>query len=334
MIRRPFPAKAGLRNPPQACTLVRGFFHVSGVAMTELYGISVIDDAIADKQSTELGIGVTVIAKMKHAALYEAAKAMGGASALARYLGVQPSVLGEWINLKSCPPKEAMPKMLSWTDERIAIMEAKLLELTGKTWEELWPDELRENHTFLNAPKTLEKVFNMQQAALLSYAENTRMRMIEQSRVEEHEEDASMEREAIEKSLYLLTSREQKIISLRYGFEGPAKTLHETGVELKVTQERVRQIEARALDRLRVFARRVILTGSPVVDTLSETDIDELGIEARIANCLKQNKISTIGDLTQHTESSLHKIPEVSRYWITQIKRALRLKGLRLAAQP
>ncbi|QAR33181.1 RNA polymerase sigma factor RpoD/SigA [Geovibrio thiophilus] len=54
-----------------------------------------------------------------------------------------------------------------------------------------------------------------------------------------------------------LTEREAKIIELRFGIEGDApKTLEEIGDMLKISRERVRQLEARALAKLRKKAMR------------------------------------------------------------------------------
>ena len=49
-----------------------------------------------------------------------------------------------------------------------------------------------------------------------------------------------------------LTEREQKVLTLRFGLEdGRARTLEEVGREFNVTRERIRQIEAKALRKLR-----------------------------------------------------------------------------------
>ena len=49
-----------------------------------------------------------------------------------------------------------------------------------------------------------------------------------------------------------LTPREAKVLKLRFGLEdGKARTLEEVGKEFKVTRERIRQIEAKALRKLR-----------------------------------------------------------------------------------
>ncbi len=59
-------------------------------------------------------------------------------------------------------------------------------------------------------------------------------------------------REEIEKVLQTLTPREEKVIRLRYGLDdNRPRTLEEVGKEFNVTRERIRQIEAKALRRLR-----------------------------------------------------------------------------------
>ena len=52
--------------------------------------------------------------------------------------------------------------------------------------------------------------------------------------------------------LETLTEREQKVLRLRFGLDdGEAKTLEEVGKTFNVTRERIRQIEAKALRKLR-----------------------------------------------------------------------------------
>jgi RNA polymerase primary sigma factor len=63
---------------------------------------------------------------------------------------------------------------------------------------------------------------------------------------------ASLLRTQLEEVLQKLPERERKIIQLRYGLnDGRYRTLEEVGVEFGITRERVRQIEAVALRRLR-----------------------------------------------------------------------------------
>ncbi|EGC04759.1 MULTISPECIES: RNA polymerase sigma factor RpoD [Ruminococcus] len=59
-------------------------------------------------------------------------------------------------------------------------------------------------------------------------------------------------KEQIDQVLSTLTEREEKVLRLRFGLEdGRSRTLEEVGQEFKVTRERIRQIEAKALRKLR-----------------------------------------------------------------------------------
>ncbi|SEP77123.1 RNA polymerase sigma factor RpoD, C-terminal domain-containing protein [Lachnospiraceae bacterium NE2001] len=59
-------------------------------------------------------------------------------------------------------------------------------------------------------------------------------------------------KEQLKEVLGTLTDREQKVLRLRFGLDdGRARTLEEVGKEFKVTRERIRQIEAKALRKLR-----------------------------------------------------------------------------------
>ena len=59
-------------------------------------------------------------------------------------------------------------------------------------------------------------------------------------------------KEQLEEVLSTLTEREKKVLTLRFGLEdGRARTLEEVGREFNVTRERIRQIEAKALRKLR-----------------------------------------------------------------------------------
>lgn len=68
------------------------------------------------------------------------------------------------------------------------------------------------------------------------------------------EESATMQllKEQVQSVLSTLSDREQKIIKMRFGLEnGKSHTLEEVGQEFAVTRERIRQIEAKALAKLR-----------------------------------------------------------------------------------
>ena len=66
----------------------------------------------------------------------------------------------------------------------------------------------------------------------------------------------TMLKEQLVEVLHTLTPREQKVLRLRFGLDdGRARTLEEVGKEFEVTRERIRQIEAKALRKLRHLSR-------------------------------------------------------------------------------
>jgi RNA polymerase primary sigma factor len=76
------------------------------------------------------------------------------------------------------------------------------------------------------------------------------------------EVDEIVQREELERVLDLLTARERKVIELRYGLsDGQPRTLEEVGVEFGVTRERIRQIEAKTLAKLKAYRAAQSLRG-------------------------------------------------------------------------
>ena len=70
----------------------------------------------------------------------------------------------------------------------------------------------------------------------------------------------------IAKLLDTLTEREQRVLVLRFGLkDGRTRTLEEVGKEFNVTRERIRQIEAKALRKLRHPSRARILKGYDIM---------------------------------------------------------------------
>lgn len=69
---------------------------------------------------------------------------------------------------------------------------------------------------------------------------------------EEETENTFMRQKLLEVMQERLTSREIKVLKLRFGLEdGRVRTLEEVGKEFRVTRERIRQIEAKAIGKLR-----------------------------------------------------------------------------------
>jgi RNA polymerase sigma factor (sigma-70 family) len=61
----------------------------------------------------------------------------------------------------------------------------------------------------------------------------------------------ALEPEELPELLGALTERERGIVNARFGLDGPQRTLREVGENLGVSVERVRQLEERALGKLR-----------------------------------------------------------------------------------
>lgn len=61
----------------------------------------------------------------------------------------------------------------------------------------------------------------------------------------------SIRRECVVEQLMRLKPREREVLLKRFGFDGPAQTLEEVGKKMNVTRERIRQIEARTIRKLR-----------------------------------------------------------------------------------
>jgi RNA polymerase sigma factor (sigma-70 family) len=220
-------------------------------------------DDIQDRQDRG-AIGITAITRLKHAELFAAAKEFsakvkrarkkpgnyGGQSALARKLKVHPAEFGKWVNLQSCPPAEPTR---GWPARRLLRLEATLLKITGKSLEELFPQELRDNIQFLSSPKTFERTVRVEQKALAHYAEATRERML-LTQNPELAFSADEIKEKIAEMISTFSPKEQLVLSYRYGLNGePPMTLDEVGKELGVLRERVRQIEAKAIRKMQAM---------------------------------------------------------------------------------
>lgn len=99
----------------------------------------------------------------------------------------------------------------------------------------------------------------------LTVGENENRRLeetIEDDRAEAPDDKtlADLLKEDLENVLNTLSPRERDVLRMRYGMDdGSTKTLEEVGNRFKVTRERIRQIEAKALRKLRQPSRNTIL---------------------------------------------------------------------------
>ena len=112
-------------------------------------------------------------------------------------------------------------------------------------------EKVREIQRLTLAPVSLDTPIGEDEDSYLSD-------IIRDDSAEDPEESAVIEflKEQINEVLASLTEREQRVIRLRYGFEGRERTLEEVGQEFNITRERVRQIEAKAIKKLRHPATR------------------------------------------------------------------------------
>jgi RNA polymerase sigma factor (sigma-70 family) len=95
---------------------------------------------------------------------------------------------------------------------------------------------------------------------------------------------ASEIKDAVREVLKTLTPREEKVLRMRFGLDGgDEKTLREIGKEFGVQQERVRQIEAHALSKLRHPSRAALLDGSEPPPRLSDAQVAEQQHAALVA---------------------------------------------------
>ena len=112
---------------------------------------------------------------------------------------------------------------------------------------DMTPDKVREILKIAQEPVSLETpIGDEDDSHLGDFIEDKSTLQPEQHAADE------MLKEELEVALQSLTEREQKVIRLRFGLEdGKARTLEEVGQEFSVTRERIRQIEAKALRKLR-----------------------------------------------------------------------------------
>jgi RNA polymerase sigma factor (sigma-70 family) len=188
--------------------------------------------------------------KPKNTALLKATKKMGSQKALAEYLEIRQVEVGLWINLRQCPPKDPIGNR--WTEDYLMNMEAKLACLTGLSWDEIFTTAMRENAEFLDCQKTIEQEAKVSDLALEIYATLTTDRLKRNSKGGNLLEDKRKDQiNVINKALVHLSFNEKKVIKLRYGIDEDKTSTKEISHILKLTQERVRQIEDKAIRKLR-----------------------------------------------------------------------------------
>ena len=137
-------------------------------------------------------------------------------------------------------------------------------ELQQELGREPLPKEIAEKLGYKKEEEVKDILYYLQNPVSLETpvgedGENSLGDMVEDKREATPEEamDVLVRKEEVSELLASLTERERQVIGLRYGLEdGRTHTLEEIGGILNVTRERVRQIEARAMEKLRENAKK------------------------------------------------------------------------------
>lgn len=148
-----------------------------------------------------------------------------------------------------------IPVHMVETINKFVRVQRQLLQELGR---EPYPEEIAEQ---MNMP--VERVREIQKISLEPVSLETPIGEEEDSHLGDFIQDDNVPipaeaaaftllREQLDEVLGTLTEREQKVLKLRFGLEdGRSRTLEEVGREFEVTRERIRQIEAKALRKLR-----------------------------------------------------------------------------------
>lgn len=200
---------------------------------------------------------IALTGRLRHGELWKLVERFGSQAAVARLLGCSNNEFCNWVNMKAVP---------SFDSPKFAVVEAKLTELTGKTAEELWPDAAR-SEQWLQVPKS---VVAHHQFELHALADMTTQRLLLPSPSDQIADSELLEnlRRNVKKVLALLPYRDQQVITLRFGLNdrGHCYTYSECAAVFGLTKERIRQIERRALDRLRELPRAEALLEGVTLD--------------------------------------------------------------------
>ncbi len=114
---------------------------------------------------------IAVVARMKHGVLYEAIKKRGWSiKQAAQFLGIRLSTLYLVINLKKKPPFLFSTKNNEEMKRKARELTEKLMELTGMTVEDLFPESIRTDE-FLDKPKVFERSAEVPLDKLIGYRE-------------------------------------------------------------------------------------------------------------------------------------------------------------------
>ena len=179
---------------------------------------------------------VAFVGRLKHGKLYKLLREKGWSQAeLARQLGVPQMAVSNWMLLKDYPRNEEVLR--------------KLMELTGESPFDLFPQFMREDDWRTHRaelPREWALIREVEVKQLLGG------KVLALPSAEDEYAARELE-ERVRESLRFLTQREAEILRMRFGIGEPDHTLDELSEKLGIGRERVRQLEIRALKKLRGF---------------------------------------------------------------------------------
>ena len=190
---------------------------------------------------------ITVQSRLKHGRLYAMVTRYGSFDATQAATGLSKASLFRWVNLRGYPTS-AFPGS-SFLACRRKRFDAILLKEIGCDCDECWPPEVRQLIDKSAELKSL--IFEHTAEVPLTRLTASMEKRLLISSPNEQEVNLEEARHAINGVLSTLTSRERDIIKLHYGIDGPAYTYSEIGNIFHLTKERIRQIEVRAIARIK-----------------------------------------------------------------------------------
>ncbi len=191
---------------------------------------------------------VTITARARHALLLSAVREYGSVKALADHIGVNAATLSNWINLKSTPGRRKGYKSGEsvYLKPKVETAVARLCAVCKCSANDLFPDWL-DNQKLKAVPTRVEVTQEVSRSQIESAVADPVAMLPAPEDVILHSELV----DRIDEVLKTIPSRERLILQMRYGLNGEEpKNLTEVANFFKVTRERVKQIEMRALRKL------------------------------------------------------------------------------------
>ncbi len=199
-----------------------------------------MSDKLTVSKTAKLGIRIT--SKAQHKLLAEFVNKCGSIKSAAKELGVTSATFGSWLNFRYYPTAHSIKCRPKFYKQLIPKFE----RLLGVSFHDAFPSIPREALRMLGTRRVessdvpVERITEAIEREKLSY-DGDQQRSLELLEL----------KDTLVKVVDTLSYRESEIIKLRYGLgDGTCYTLEETARIFKVTRERVRQVEAKAIRKL------------------------------------------------------------------------------------